>query len=177
VRAAPGPAFGLAGGGDAVGLRFGDAAVLEMTGFSRDGARAYAAIAGLPLAAQQPRALLEGVFAAPAGVDRGVSGSGVVADGAIVGIVVFKALDRAMPLVRVAGGDAARPWPASSRTVRLPREATGYAQPLVDTTVLAGLGAAGRVVGKDRAAGRLDVFVPGFVQNACVGFFASMGPA
>jgi hypothetical protein len=177
AQAAPGPAFGLADGGDAVGLRFGDAAVLRMTGFAPGGARAYAAIAGLPLAPRQPRALLEGVFAAPAGVDRGVSGSGVVADGAIVGIVVFKALDRTMPIIAVSGGDASRPWPAQARVVRLPREARAYAQPVIDSTVLAGLGAAGRAVGKRRAEGTLSVFVPGFVQNACVGFRARMGPA
>lgn len=177
AHAAPGPAFGLANGGDALGLRFGDAAVLEFSGFAPGGAAAYAAIAGLPLAPAQPRALLEGVFAAPAGLDHGVSGSGVVADGAIVGIVVFKALDPAMQLVSVSGGDATRPWPAARRTIRLPRRATAYAQPVIDGGVLAGLGRAGRAVGKQRAAGALSVFVPGFVQDACVAFRARMGPA
>ena len=177
ARAAPGPAFGLAGGGDAIGLRFGDAAVLEMSAYAPGGAAAYAAIAGVRLAAVQPRGLLEGVFAAPAGVDHGVSGSGVVADGAIVGVVAFKALDRAMPMVATQGGDAERPWPARGRIVRLPRQATGYAQPVIDATVLGGLGAAGRAVGGARSAGRLAVFVPGFVQGACIGFRAVMAPA
>jgi hypothetical protein len=177
ARAAPGPAFGLAGGGDAVGLRFGDAAVLRMSAFAPGGSAAYAAITGLPLGARQPRGLLEGVFSVPAGVDHGVSGAGVVADGAIVGVMVFKALNPAMPAVPVRGGDAGPAWAGPPRAIRLPRRATGYAQPVIDGTVLAGLGAAGRAVGGPRAAGPLSVFVPGYVQGACIGFRARMGPA
>jgi hypothetical protein len=175
ARAAPGPAFGLVGGGDAVGLRFGDAAVIEMDAFAPRAAALYAGIAGVPLAPIQPRALLEGLFADPAGVDHGVSGSGVVADGAIVGVMAFKALDREMPSVAVLGGDAGAA--GGQRSVQLPLQAIGYAQPVIDAGLLAGLGAAGRAVGKDRAGGTLSVFVPGFVKNACVAFRASMRPA
>jgi len=177
ARAAPGPAFGLAGGGGATGLRFGDAAVLEMVAFAPGGAAAYAAIAGMPLAVRQPRGLLQGVFATPAGVDHGVSGAGVVAEGAIVGVMAFKALDRAMPTVPVRAGDDEAGGAGPSRTVHLPRQAVGYAQPVTDASLLASLGAAGRSVSGARTAQRLAVFVPGFVQGACVGFRASMGPA
>ncbi len=181
AHAAPGPAFGLNLGGDAVGLRFGDAAVIEMAGFAPGAAAAYAAIAGLPLAAAQPRAMLEGVFAAPAGVDHGVSGAGVVADGQIVGVMAFKAVDKSMPLVSINAGDAVAPLkpggPAGRRAVRLPREATGYAQPVIDGTLLAGLGEAGRAVGKERATDPIAVFVPGFIKNACIGFRGRMHPA
>ncbi len=175
ARAAPGPAFGLAGGGDAAGLRFGDAAVIEMAGFAPGAAAAYARIPGMPLARAQPRALLEGVFAKPAGVDHGVSGAGVVADGAIVGVMAFKALDQTMKMIPVSAGDASAK--GGRRTVQLPREATGYAQPVIDAGLLAGLGAAGRTVGKERGTLAGPVFVPGFIKNACIGFRGSMGPA
>ena len=175
AQAAPGPAFGLVGAG-AIGLRFGDAAVLRMAGFSPEGAAAYAAIAGVRLGAHQPRGLLKGVFSVPAGVDHGVSGSGVVADGAIVGVMAFKGLDPTMPAVPVRGGDDSA-WAGPPRSIRLPRQSVGYAQPVIDTAILAGLGAAGQVVGGARTGGPLNVFVPGYVQGACVGFRASMGPA
>ncbi len=175
ARAAPGPAFGLAGGLDVVGLRFGDAAVLQMSGFAPGGAAAYAAIAGVPLAPRQPRALLQGEFATPAGIDHGVSGAGVVTDGGIVGVMAFKALDRAMPQVAVQAGDADSA--TASRRVRLPREAEGFAQPVIDHSLLAALGAAGRTVQRVRSTAPAPVFVPGFVSNACVGFRATMGPA
>lgn len=175
ARAAPGPAFGLGGGLDVVGLRFGDAAVLQMTGFAPGGGAAYAAIAGVPLAPRQPRALLEGQFATPAGIDHGVSGAGVVADGSIVGVMAFKALDRAMPDVAVQAGDADSA--TASRRVRLPREAEGFAQPVIDRSLLAALGAAGRAVQRVRSTAPSPVFVPGFVGNACIGFRATMGPA
>jgi hypothetical protein len=177
ARAAPGPAFGLAGGDDLVGLRFGDAAVLEMQAFAPGGEAAYAAIAGVPLAAHQPRALLQGEFTRPAGIDHGVSGAGVVANGTIIGVMAFKAQDTAMPEVRIAGGDAARPPPAPTRTIRLPREAQGFAQPVIDPTLLAALGGAGRAVEHARATTPLPVFVPGFISNACIGFRATMAPA
>jgi hypothetical protein len=177
ARAAPGPAFGLGGGLDVVGLRFGDAAVLDMAAFAPGGAAAYAAIAGVPLAPRQPRALLQGAFSTPAGIDHGVSGAGVVADGFIVGVMAFKALDRAMPAVAIMAGDATSPPPAPRRNVRLPRQAEGFAQPVIDTSLLAALGAAGRAVGKIRATAAQPVFVPGFVSDACVGFRATMGPA
>ncbi len=179
AQAAPGPAFGLGGGGhgDARGLRLGDAAVLEMAGFAPGGEAAYAAIAGLKLAPRQPRGLLEGVFATPAGVDHGVSGAGVVVDGAIVGVMVFKARDVTMVAHAVRGGDAEAAWPGAPRAISLPREATGYAQPVTDTTLLARLGAAGRGVSLASGADRLAVFVPAFVHGACIGFRARMGPA
>jgi hypothetical protein len=177
ARAAPGPAFGLAGSNDVVGLRFGDAAVLEMTGYAPDGAAAFTAIAGMPLAPRQPRALLQGRFATPAGIDHGISGAGVIADGAIVGVMAFKAQDKAMPVVQVVAGDAARPPPAPGRTIHLPREAHGYAQPVIGASLLAALGAAGRAVQRTRATAPLSVFVPGFISNACIGFRATMGPA
>jgi hypothetical protein len=181
AQAAPGPAFGLANNGDAAGLRFGDAAVIEIVAFAPGAAAVYAGIAGVPLAHAQPRGLLEGMFAAPAGVDHGVSGSGVVAEGGLVGVMAFKALDPSMPLVAVTGGDAAHQLPpgaaAHRRTVRLPRQSVGYAQPMLDTALLAGLGAAGRAVGSRRAAGPVAVFVPGFVKDACVGFRGLMRPA
>lgn len=176
ARAAPGPAFGLKGGG-AVGLRFGDAAVLDMIGFAPGAATAYAGIPGVPLAARQPRGLLKGEFSIPAGVDHGVSGAGVVADGRIVGIMAFKALDRSMPNIPVRGGDDGPDPAAGTLTVSLPRQAVGYAQPVIDSTILAGLGPAGRVVAGARTSATLGVFVPGFVKGACVGFRASMGPA
>jgi hypothetical protein len=175
ARAAPGPAFGLGGGLDVVGLRFGDAAVLQMTAFAPGGAAAYAAIAGLPLAPRQPRALLQGQFATPAGIDHGVSGAGVVADGNIIGVMAFKALDRAMPVVAVQAGDADSA--SASRRVRLPREAEGFAQPVIDHSLLAALGAAGRTVQRVRSTAASPVFVPGFISNACIGFRATMGPA
>ncbi len=159
------------------GLRFGDAAVLHMAAFAPGGEAAYAAIAGVPLAPLQPRALLAGRFAEPAGIDHGVSGAGVVADGAIVGVIAFKALDRDMPAVSVTAGDAARPAPAASRTVRLPRQADGFAQPVIDPTLLAALGAAGQSVGQARATAPLAVFVPGFVSSTCIAFRATMRPA
>jgi hypothetical protein len=177
AHAAPGPAFGLAGSDDVVGLRFGDAAVLEMLAFAPGGEATYAAIAGVPLAAHQPRALLQGQFARPAGVDHGVSGAGVVADGTIIGVMAFKAQDKSMPAVRIAGGDAARPPPAPSRTIKLPREAQGFAQPVIDPSLLAALGGAGRAVEHARAMAPLAVFVPGFISNACIGFRATMAPA
>jgi len=177
ARAAPGPAFGLAGSDGVVGLRFGDAAVLEMAAFAPDAAGAYAAIAGLPLAPLQPRALLAGRFAIPAGIDHGVSGAGVVADGAIVGVMAFKAQDRAMPAVSVTAGDAAGPAPAAHRVVKLPREADGFAQPVIDPSLLAALGSAGNSVAHTRAMAPLAVFVPGFVSSSCVGFRATMRPA
>jgi len=177
ARAAPGPAFGLAGSGRVVGLRFGDAAVLEMAGFAPDGAAAYADIAGMPLAPRQPRALLQGNFALPAGIDHGVSGAGVVADGAIVGVMAFKALDKTMPSIAIAAGDALHPAPAPARRVRLPREAQGFAQPVIDASLLAALGVAGRAVGRDRATAPLAVYVPGYISNACIGFRATMRPA
>jgi len=177
ARAAPGPAFGLVGSDDVVGLRFGDAAVLEMAAFAPGAASAYAAIAGVPLAARQPRALLQGHFATPAGVDHGVSGAGVVADGAIVGVMAFKAQDHTMPAVAVIAGDAALPAPAPRRTVHLPREAEGFAQPVIDPSLLAALGRAGRMVERTRATAPVPVFVPGFISNACIGFRATMGPA
>ncbi len=175
ARAAPGPAFGLGGGLDVVGLRFGDAAVLQMTAFAPGAAAAYAAIAGLPLAPRQPRALLQGEFATPAGIDHGVSGAGVVADGSIIGVMAFKALDRAMPVVAVQAGDADSA--SASRRVRLPREAEGFAQPVIDHSLLAALGAAGRTVQRVRSTAASPVFVPGFISNACIGFRATMGPA
>jgi hypothetical protein len=184
ARAAPGPAFGLAtggGNGDAAGLRFGDAAAIAMTRFAQGGAAAYAAIAGLPLAPTQPGGLLEGVFTSPAGVEHGISGAGVVANGWIVGVMAFKATDDAMATVRVSAGDAtATPpprGPARLRAIRLPRQATGYAQPATDPALLAGLGSAGRSVGAQRTTGSLAVFVPGYVQDGCVGFRGRMHPA
>jgi hypothetical protein len=177
ARAAPGPAFGLSGNDGVVGLRFGDAAVLQMAAFAPDAASAYAAIAGVPLAPLQPRALLAGRFAQPAGIDHGVSGAGVVADGAIVGVIAFRAQNLDMPAVSIAAGDAARPAPAAHRTVRLPREADGFAQPVTDPALLAALGTAGRSVAPTRATAPLAVFVPGFVSSTCVGFRATMRPA
>ncbi len=175
ARASPGPAFGLAGR-EAIGLRFGDAAVLAMTAFVPGGRAAYAAITGVKLAPRQPRGLLRGDFSVPAGIDHGVSGSGVVADGQIVGVIAAKELDDTMRTVTVRGGDA-RDGTATPRPARLPRQATGYAQPVIDTGLLAGLGRAGRTVTRFRGTGRLAVFVPGFVQDVCVGFRASLGPA
>ena len=177
ARAAPGPAFGLHGNEDVVGLRFGDAAVLEMVAFSPGGRAAYAAIAGVPLAPRQPRALLAGRFAMPAGIDHGVSGAGVVANGAIVGVMAFGARDTDAPAVAVSAGDAAAPPPAPHRLIRLPREAEGFAQPVVDSSLLAALGPAGRTVERTRDTDRLAVFVPGFISSACIGFRATMGPA
>ena len=180
ARAAPGPAFGLAAGSDAVGLRFGDTAVLDMAAFAPGAAEAYHRIAGLPLAAVQPRAMLEGVLAVPAGVDHGVSGAGVVVDGAIAGVMAFKAIDAAMKLVTIRAGDAvAQPRanvPAPLRSIRLPRQATAYAQPVIDNAVLAGLGTAGQRVGAVRSTLAVEVFVPGFVHDACVGFRGQMQP-
>jgi hypothetical protein len=175
ARAAPGPAFGLAGNDGVTGLRFGDAAVLHMVGFAPGAEAAYAAIAGVPLAPLQPRALLEGRFVQPAGIDHGVSGAGVVADGAIVGVIAFKALDKNMPAVSVAARDAARP--AAPRTVRLPRQADGFAQPVIDPALLAALGAAGQSFEHARATAPLAVLVPGFVSSTCVAFRATMRPA
>jgi hypothetical protein len=177
ASAAPGPAFGLLADDGVVGLRFGDAAVLRMTAFAPDAESAYAAIAGLPLAPLQPRALLAGRFAVPAGIDHGVSGAGVVADGAIVGVMAFKAQDRAMPVVSIAAGDAARPAPAGNRVIKLPREADGFAQPVIDPGLPAPRGGAGRSVARTRAMAPLAVFVPGFVSSSCVGFRATMRPA
>jgi hypothetical protein len=177
ARAAPGPAFGLVGSDDVVGLRFGDAAVLEMAAFAPGGAAAYAAIAGVPLAPRQPRALLQGRFATPAGIDHGVSGAGVVANGAIIGVMAFKAQDKTMPAVAILAGDAAAPAPAPQRTVHLPREAEGFAQPVIDAALLSALGQAGRSVEHTRDTAPLPVFVPGFISNACIGFRATMGPA
>ncbi len=180
ARAAPGPAFGLAAGSDAVGLRFGDTAVLDMAAFAPGAAEAYRRIAGLPLATVQPRAMLEGVLAVPAGVDHGVSGAGVVVDGAIAGVMAFKAIDAAMKLVTIRAGDAvAQPRanvPAPLRSIRLPRQATAYAQPVIDNAVLAGLGTAGQRVGAVRSTLAVEVFVPGFVHDACVGFRGQMQP-
>lgn len=181
ARAAPGPAFGLKGGGDAIGLRFGDAAAIQMDSFAPGAAAAYAAIPGIPLAPVQPHAMLEGVFSVPAGVDHGISGAGVVADGAIVGVMAFKALDRTMPLVSVNAGDAVAALPHGEppkpRAVRLPRQAIGYAQPVIDPALLAGLGAAGHAVGAPRGTAPLQVFVPGFIKSACIGFRGWMHPA
>ena len=177
AHAAPGPAFGLVANDNFIGLRFGDAAVLRMAAFAPGGAAAYSAIAGVPLAPQQPRGLLEGRFVTPAGIDHGVSGAGVVSDGAIVGVMAFKAQDHAMPAVSVAAGDATSAAPAARRTVRLPREAEGFAQPVIDPSLLAALGTAGQTVAHIRAVAPLAVFVPGFIKNACVGFRATMKPA
>lgn len=175
ARATPGPAFGLVRGGQAAGLRFGDAAVIDIAAFAPGGAAAYAAIAGVRLAPIQPRGLLEGVFATPAGVDHGVSGAGVVVDGGIVGVMAFKQVDTAMPTVATAGGDAARP--PRERAVALPRQSVGFAQPATDAGLLAALGPAGRTVGRQRGTGMLRVFVPGYIGGACFGFTARMRPA
>ena len=55
-----------------------------------------------------------------------------------------------------------------------------YAQigwPVIDPALLAGLGAAGHAVGAPRGTAPLQVFVPGFIKSACIGFRGWMHPA
>ncbi len=170
----PGPAFGLVGAVQPGGLHFGDVAVLRMSAFTPEGAPAFAAIAGLPLARAQPPGLLRGEVSVPAGIDPGVSGAGVIGpDGGLLGVMAFKEKDDAPPVEVLAGRDDG----GGRMRVRLPRHAVAYATPLADRAILAALNAAGRRVARGSRPWRAQVLVPAYLKGACVAFRAVMGPA